>query len=398
MNPYSAETTKLVASSGITYREVGVGRYRFSQYCNYPPSFQGWVEAVDKDGKVVYSQAFTPSFRADVDYQVPLYHGFVFNGVTGTAVPTVDTDNMETRVYTDLMAKVSSSDFDLSTNIAELGETIDMFRSMIPKLVDDVLTLKRIYVNIPKRAFKRGLSRRQFEKMLKELPNQVSQYWLTYRYGILPFKHAVDDYLAAIARRDVMFETVRAGDSEILDLGPEWEPGAVVKAHGVWKGRFTNTSKKRTSLYLPTTAYELIPFSFVADWFVNLGDLIAASRSIPTANANSCISVKTEIDSHRIKKLSLSPTTSIPLSCTFEYGRFYPDAEAHNMNFKITQRATTTVSSVYRSDLKIAHLKRDAIRRGAGSMGFAWNVDLSLVQKLDAVALLWVTQSKRIRF
>lgn len=398
MNPYTNSSTQYIAKTGEVHREVGYGQYIFNDYHAIPLEKQGRVTAIDRNtGNVIYDRTFTSHFRGDVDYSVPLYHGFDVRPRDSRGIPKLDTQNFEEGVYTSLLSAVSSSDFDAATNSAELGETISMFRTMLPKLIDDVLTLKRMYVNIPRKAFKRGLSRREFEKMLKTLPDIVSQYYLLYRYGIMPAKMAVDDLFKALSRESTRFETVRVGDSTTYDLPVGWTGDAKVSAHAVWKGRFTSQSKKRFSLYLPTTAYELIPFSFVADWFVNLGDLIAASRPMPSVQSNSCVSVKTVISAVEKQRISVSSVNNLSLSASFRYRDFYPDVDAKDASLILTKKARAILPAVFAEDIEVGSFKHESLRRGAGTWGISLNLDLTMYQQLDALALLWATQSKRIR-
>lgn len=387
MNPYSNES--IFAERTFGTMNIEVGTIVVTNHRVPIPIFgfnRGKIRAVPANG--VPGEIITDlvwSCTAIVSLAVP-YNKQVDLPKENTLPDVPDVSNLKTRVYTQLMADVSSADFDLSTNLAEAKETATMFKNMIPQLFDSYRNLRKAYVNVPKEAFKRGLSKRRFKKMLKELPDEATSYWLLYRYGIMPAKYAVDDLQKAISRENPVFETIRAGDSEKLDLPQGWTGKAQAKAHAVWKGKFSSSSPKRTSMWLPTTAYELVPFSFVADWFVNVGDLLQQLRPVPTVYSNSCISCKIEIDSKKTHKIELQPGV-YNVSLTANAKNLGPAFSATTGN--ITLNGVATIPSLFQKEVPVSVYKAEIFSRGSGNVGFALNTDLTWKQTLDAISLTW---------
>lgn len=389
MNPYSNESIFAERTFGTMNVEVGTTVVTNHRVAIPTSGFnRGKIRAVPGNGasgEIITD--LVSQCTAVISLAVPYVKQFSLPK-ENTLPDIPDVSNLKTRVYTQLMADVSSADFDLSTNLAEAKETVDMFKTMIPRLFDSYRNLRRTYVNVPKEAFKRGLSKRRFKKMLKELPDEATSYWLLYRYGIMPAKYAVDDLQKAISRENPVFETIRAGDSDKLDLPQGWTGKAQAKAHAVWKGKFSSSSPKRTSMWLPTTAYELVPFSFVADWFVNVGNLLQQLRPVPTVYSNSCISCKTEIDAEKTYKVELQPGV-YNVNLTANAKNLGPAFSAVTGN--LTLPGVATIPSLFQKEIAISTYKAEIFSRGSGNVGFALNTDLTWKQTLDAISLMWQT-------
>ena len=257
----------------------------------------GYFLVTQSDG-YVWESHYTYSIQARITGFLPYYEKVTVSGPVFENQPTIDTSNLETGVFTSLMASVARSDFDIATNIGESKATVDGFSTLLPKLFDDMAKLRKLATKLPKDLMGRKLAKWQIRKALLEAPEVVADYRLLWRYGISPVYQASLDLEKALRPQShPLFQTVRDGDSLNLEV-PGWRGTVKLKVHGVWKGRFTlaDSSVQRFSLYVPTMMYELIPYSFVADWFVNLGELIAAVRPMPTQYSNSCLSTKCEAE------------------------------------------------------------------------------------------------------
>lgn len=138
-----------------------------------------------------------------------------------------------------------------------------------------------------------------------ELGDALSHVWMNYRYNIMPMVYTAIDITEAVTKNPE-FLTERNGSkpSVEIDLGiPNLPAVPVDRVFSVFirdkakadVGPFSLTSKVMSANIL-TTAWELIPLSFVVDWFVNVGDTIAAFSGGSTADRNSTISFKDLIE------------------------------------------------------------------------------------------------------
>lgn len=172
---------------------------------------------------------------------------------------------------------------------AELGKTIAMLGSPLAnlrKLLFEIKASSRY--SAYKRRMKRGGSFMDF----------MSREWLRYRYGITPLLHDIDD-ICKLANTPLLSPRLTARGKAEVDHPPVNEVASEVIPHGdtSWVGGSTRSTKLKATaragvLYehemslqdrygysleqLTSTAWELVPYSFVVDWLVNVNDWIAA--------------------------------------------------------------------------------------------------------------------------
>lgn len=201
-----------------------------------------------------------------------------YQNITGHVLP-VDTGYMIDPEWTLQDESCMSKQYDkiraganLAVDLAEGKQTL--------KLVKQVLLAGRTIRNIVKR--------------LKRDPiGIVAETWLQYRYGVMPLIHSTYDILDAIlareADRSVVFVT-RSGRKKTEFLWRKTGEGSFYNPiEEVWYDFDSarteiGISWKRpkggiadwTSLNPLGIAWELVPLSFVADWFLNVGDTLQA--------------------------------------------------------------------------------------------------------------------------
>jgi hypothetical protein len=133
-------------------------------------------------------------------------------------------------------------------------------------------------------------------KYMQKKDHKFSQYiadnWLAYRYGILPNIRLAHDLMAAPFKEvqerftsrssgfsDFSSETVDATDPGNYDVSKH-----CVKNHSVvvsggclyqWEQTFNSAFGLRIS-DIPSAIWELLPYSFVVDWVLNVGDYVQA--------------------------------------------------------------------------------------------------------------------------
>lgn len=161
---------------------------------------------------------------------------------------------------------------------------------------------------------KKQLMREQ-ERMLKtyerakrqagiELVDALAHVWMNYRYNIMPLVYTAIDITEAVTK-DPEFLTTRdtlqqerslilPSDLPALEFTTDFKVFIRDRAKADI-GPFSITSKVVSGNIL-TTAWELVPLSFVIDWFINVGDFISAFSGGSTADRNSTISFKSVLD------------------------------------------------------------------------------------------------------
>lgn len=135
-----------------------------------------------------------------------------------------------------------------------------------------------------------------------EFYDAVSSTWLNFRYNIMPNVYTLMD-ITDVVTKDPEFLTHRNGVNtprtfELADMTFSYEELFSIfirdRATPAF-GPFSLASKSMSG-NIAVTAWELVPFSFVIDWFINIGDFISAITGGSTADRSSTISWKIILD------------------------------------------------------------------------------------------------------
>lgn len=205
------------------------------------------------------------------------YHGTTILG--GLRVPDVSS-NLENRVRTELLNTVKDSPIHLGVFAAEFGKSLETIR-------DTALKIYEAY-----RAFRRGDFRRVLRVLGITSSRGNSQNWLSYQYGWMPLlqdAYGASELLTEPLRSQTgLFMSSRRINERYADLPKptlyhkDWEH------NGSWvvgcQGRVYYTVSdsladlaKRSGLTNPLLiAWELMPFSFIIDWFLPIGSVLEA--------------------------------------------------------------------------------------------------------------------------
>jgi len=155
----------------------------------------------------------------------------------------------------------------------------------------------------------------------------IANYWLQYRYGLTPLVHdLVNGFDAAVlprfsdrytARGSCSAQPVEYGDqvpyaadtyytgqTQRSNIEELWVRAGVLYRHHFTLGDIWGYSAHN---FIPTM-WEFLPYSFVADWFVNAGDFLAAC--VPKANVKVLASWTTQhYKSIQERSLTTTPKT-----------------------------------------------------------------------------------------
>jgi hypothetical protein len=172
---------------------------------------------------------------------------------------------------------------------AEMEGLVDMLEwKKTFKLIANPLSSFREYLKKVRR------SKRYKRSTAVDLGQYLSNEWLRYRYGLMPITYAIQGALnASLAPRMSNRVTARSSattsrheDSSTWDQSHlVWDKHvsftgdivADVRAGILYDHEFTKNDLYGTSLpQIPAAIWEIIPFSFVVDWFVNVESYIRA--------------------------------------------------------------------------------------------------------------------------
>lgn len=176
------------------------------------------------------------------------------------------------------------SGFDLLTNLAEAPESLELIISALKLAVNPLRGIRELREKYAK-ARRRG-------KTHREAHDEISSQWMQYRYGIMPIILSIKDAMELYDQLADEFSTSRAyqkipyvESSKPLITGVNYfhqESTGSIRVSAVGKSRYSDPNLRLSDLitFNPfLTAWELIPMSFVIDWFVNVGDVIFSHTS-----------------------------------------------------------------------------------------------------------------------
>lgn len=198
--------------------------------------------------------------------------------------------------------------------------------------------------------------KRQLRLNLKEITDAIASVWLNYRYNITPNVLLIKGALDAVDKAEKLFARWASTEKSYLSL-PEGYEGSVEVLHRCQIKRLFNSAQIDNFLSFNPflTAWELIPLSFTIDWFINVGNSIAAITGTPSGIAQE------------------GATYSWKTSGTIT--RTYKDGSSVTVEVKGYKRIVIDPSLYCR---------------------LSWNPDFSPVRQLDALALSWNIALKRL--
>lgn len=298
---------------------------------------------------------------------------FLGLGQSLTTLPVSPGDSgLFNSLYLEALAKQHSSQAEVGMMLAEAGETLSFLASPFRGLA------KYFSKMAPRRTLRRRKSRMDY----------AADAWLQYRYAVMPLVYDVDTIRNLVVeklQRD--FEVRRVG-SVATDKGVVSEkeihlPCPAVSSFYV-HGKQVDSVEKRIGVRLwfsqhsrcagsllgldvtslPGLVWELVPYSFVLDWFVGVGTYLSAIRPVP--------SQKPLGHSYFVRSSASTEISLTGCSMTRVPSAAYPVSPCHNVHR--TSRDTYTRNFDGPSDTSFPPI----------SWGLShWK------RQLDSVSLLW---------
>lgn len=201
-------------------------------------------------------------------------------GLTPWAItlPPFDEDLIDS-VVTQAQANAKSAVFDALTFAAEIRQTARLLGSNW-NLINNFAARAARFANKARRS-------------KREIANAFAQKWLEYRYGWLPLVYSSRDAIEALAAKLEKGDIVRGygslttslDDSDVETTGVPSDSGGekvttfLLTGSRTYRGAayaevLSNRLKWGVDPFL--TGWELIPYSFIVDWFVSVGTWIQA--------------------------------------------------------------------------------------------------------------------------
>lgn len=194
----------------------------------------------------------------------------------------------------DLFVKANAPLFEGAVFLAELTETIASLRSILVGAA---------------RGIAKASSRK---KQLKHLVLHPEELWLWYRYFLLPAMMDAEDIMRAVkgsVRIDRVQDGIK-GTPRIMTGSNQWVSPSMGTTTVNWTSKYEVSGGGAIDLSMRhdphewgTSAWdilragwEIIPFSFVFDWFIEVGDWLASLREIDLEIAQSYATIAVEAE------------------------------------------------------------------------------------------------------
>lgn len=194
--------------------------------------------------------------------------------------PTIDTGRLSDIAITEAYSRIDFSEAALLATLGELPETISGLISIFKRSI-------KIF---------RAIRKFDIKALLGEIsPKELADRYMEYRYGIRPLLYDVKSILSAYNSTQKKFDryTFRGKASASAQAGPTeftYYANSVFayKAYASVKREVTARAGCLTHLHALSklnvwgldqpieTLWELLPYSFVIDWFFNIGKTIAS--------------------------------------------------------------------------------------------------------------------------
>jgi hypothetical protein len=194
-------------------------------------------------------------------------------------------------------AAIYSSGFDASTSLAEMHKTASMvtgINSRVNRFLEAVNNIKEV------RKLRRSVqNRRVIERNARKIAEILHGAWLEGRYGWRVLAFEIRDLYEAVyefdTNRKIWTErrgfsyTEKTVTSSNMDWGLASGINTTVKedvtSHSIRGAVASLTDISRFQINPVVTAWELIPFSFVVDFSIQVGEAIQAASLVNTSKA-----------------------------------------------------------------------------------------------------------------
>lgn len=283
------------------------------------------------------------------------------------------------------LAKMRGELWDIGTFVAEFRKTTELVtkarEGSLKRAQRILLYLEQKWVRTP--------ANRRSAVTAKQLADDFASLWMEGRFGwrilyydLISAQQAYESLVGGMSLLSKRWTETRDMQHE---PAPLWSPLRIGTSTTPFKYRWntTSTSTMRAGvmghidLTTPVsvdpivTLWEVIPFSMVSDWFVNIGDALQAWSPFATGKLDHAFTSKTNVSTHQLE-------VAVNLDYSFQ-GRPLADCKVEGG----------------RQSGEVVLFQKDYIRQRANpSFDFSFDPNLGNLRWLDGIALMWILRRR----
>lgn len=314
----------------------------------------------------------------------------------------LDTSRLLTLIAETRSEAVSKSmrDWDALTDLLQIKQSVREFSGGIGQ----VLSLYRKFIN--------GQSAHDLKLGSKMIPRdlvksatrslrRLGSLWMAYRYSIMPLMYSFKDILKVMNTFQITTDKVTKRISTPVTVNTGSSPLYQILVDEVGEIRITSTvvckystaklaQADRVGVNPFNTAWEFIPYSWIADWFINAGDTINILTSADIAESVGCCTAIKTSKTKTYTGIVTRNTTVYPSSIDYPWDSYCWPAGGPTA----TGITLTGVSGILRQEEQLSYSRVLFKRSGAAKLIFSPN--LNWRRYLDSAALS-TNSLKRLR-
>jgi len=194
--------------------------------------------------------------------------------------PELNLNSLISQVVTDMWSKVSVKQNDTVASVGEMRETIRSLISIFTRVLDIYRDLRRLRLGS---LYRKNLS-----------PKALAEYYMFYRYALRPLVFEAQNYVDVLVNKTILkrqtFRSYRTGSAQQSYsnvtlfqsaagalMGSQLSRRDVEIRGGILCSLDVTNNLGRWGITEPFEGiWELVPFSFILDWFWNIGSFIAS--------------------------------------------------------------------------------------------------------------------------
>lgn len=339
-------TMQFTTRTNLDKQRPVTGSARLEQFgWRDPTPFRAYVGTLTSHGAFEYEgtnlSGVKVAHKGAEGYNPPSSAVNLYLGMSGTGGFPLTNSNTKDRALTECLNKLK----DLNVNVAEAIATLDQSIGMLGGAVLSLwYALKQAHAFLHGKGEFLALLRQALAtkrrhvrlRILRKIPNHITSRWLELQYGWLPIMSDISSLLEAAKSKakfglGMRLSAVRNVQyDEPLPIQSPLSPGALM----LIKGRITSGCKVRLdakvtnlvaaqldSIGLTNPAllmWELIPFSFVVDWILPVGNFLqalSATIGVEFLGGSSTSYTKTNVD---IIWTQYAYQRGVPIGCSIK--------------------------------------------------------------------------------